>query len=98
LNLKKNIIDINCFIGIDSIIHLSGEKVSRRWTKKYRKKIYESKISSTMFMYNSIRDLKFSHKIKSFICASAIGIYKSDDKTIYDEKKFSFKLFRKFSL
>ena len=85
-NPKKNIIDINCFIGIDSIIHLSGEKISKRWTKKYRKKIYESRISSTMFLYNTIRDLKFPHKIKSFICASAIGIYKSDDKTIYDEK------------
>ena len=37
-------------------------------------------------MYSSIREIKFPHKIKSLICASAIGIYKSEDKKIHYEK------------
>lgn len=85
-NPKKNIIDLDCFIGVDSIIHLSGEKVSRRWTKKNKKRIYESRIISTKLLYSSIREIKFPHKIKSFICASAIGIYRSEDKKIHYEK------------
>ncbi len=85
-NPNKNIIDLNCFNGVDSIIHLSGKNISKRWTKKYKKRIYESRVLSTKLLFNSIRELKLTHKINSFICASAIGIYKSEDDKIHYEK------------
>ena len=85
-NPNKNIIDLNCFNGVDSIIHLSGKNISKRWTKKQKKRIYESRVLSTKLLFNSIRELKLTHKINSFICASAIGIYKSDDDKIHYEK------------
>ncbi|MAU58985.1 MAG: TIGR01777 family protein [Flavobacteriaceae bacterium] len=85
-NPNKNIIDLNCFNGVDSIIHLSGKKISRRWTKKHKKGIYESRVLTTKLLFNSISELKFTPKIKSFICASAIGIYKSEDNKIHYEK------------
>jgi len=85
-NPNKNIIDLNCFNGVDSIIHLSGKNISKRWTKKHKKRIYESRVLSTKLLFNSIRELKLTHKINSFICASAIGIYKSDDDKIHYEK------------
>ena len=83
---KKNFIDKKCFDGVDSIIHLSGEKISKIWTNKTKTKLYDSRILTTKFLYNSVRDLKLGHKIKSFICASAIGIYKSDFEIIHFEK------------
>ena len=82
---KKKFIDKKCFDGVDSIIHLSGEKISKIWTNKTKTKLYDSRILSTKFLYNSVRDLKLGHKIKSFICASAIGIYKSDSEIIHFE-------------
>ncbi len=85
-NPKKNKIDINCFKDVDTIIHLSGAKVSKRWTKKNKEEIYKSRILSTDLLYNSIKGLNYGHNIRSFICASAIGIYKSDYNKIYDEK------------
>lgn len=83
---KNKFIDKKCFDGVDSIIHLSGEKISKIWTNKTKTKLYDSRILTTKFLYNSVRDLKLGHKIKSFICASAIGIYKSDDEIIHFEK------------
>ena len=35
---KNNFIDEECFDGVDTIIHLSGEKISNRWTKKNKNK------------------------------------------------------------
>ena len=78
LGTTKGTIDKECFDGVDTIIHLSGEKISKIWTDKTKMKLYDSRILTTKFLYNSVRDLKLGHKIKSFICASAIGIYKSD--------------------
>ena len=83
---KKNFIDEKCFDGVDAIIHLSGEKISKIWTNKTKTKLYDSRILSTKLLYNYVRKLKAIHKIKSFICASAIGIYKSDSEIIYNEK------------
>ena len=83
---KNNFIDEECFDGVDTIIHLSGEKISNRWTKKTKIKLYDSRILSTKLLYNSVLKLKSIHKIKSFICASAIGIYKSEFQKNYNEK------------
>ncbi len=85
-NPNKNIIDLNCFNGVDSIIHLSGKNIFKKMDKKTKKRIYESRVLSTKLLFNSIRELKLTHKINSLICASAIGIYKSDDNKIHYEK------------
>ena len=82
----KNFIDKKCFDGVDTIIHLSGEKISKIWTENTKIKLYDSRILTTKFLYNSVRDLKPRHKIKNFISASAIGIYKSDSEIIHIEK------------
>ena len=83
---NKNFIDKKCFEGVDTIIHLSGEKISKIWTENTKIKLYDSRILTTKFLYNSVRDLKPRHKIRSFISASAIGIYKSDSEINHIEK------------
>lgn len=70
-------IDMACFEGVDTIIHLAGATVSKRWTVAYQKKIYDSRIQSTELLYNSLRKLESGHKIKAIVSASAIGCYPS---------------------
>lgn len=58
----------------DVFIHLAGAGIGdRRWTKKYRKILYESRVVSTEILTKIIENLE--NKPKVFISASAIGIY-----------------------
>ena len=41
-NPSQDQIDSTCFSGVDTIIHLAGSTVSKRWSKSYKKKIYSS--------------------------------------------------------
>lgn len=92
-DISNNDIDLNCFEEVNSIIHLSGASISKPWTSSYKKKILSSRIDTTLLLYNSIKKLGTSHKIKNIVSASAIGVYPSDDKiqtenTITSPKSF----------
>ena len=73
----KQIIDQNCFDGVTHIVHLSGESISRRWTKKRKKHILSSRLLTTRLLFKSLSKSDSLSKIEQIVCASAIGIYKS---------------------
>lgn len=67
-------IDKAAFDGVRAVINLAGENIgSGRWTSLKRKSILESRIDATKLLTDSIA--KLSEKPKTFINASAIGIY-----------------------
>ena len=49
-NPQKNIIDINCFHEVDSVINLSGASIFRIWTKKNKELILNSRVESLNFL------------------------------------------------
>jgi uncharacterized protein len=59
----------------DVVINLRGASISGRWTKKYMREIYESRIVTTQVLVNSL--LSLGRKDVLFISASATGIYQS---------------------
>lgn len=66
------------------IIHLAGVNVfDKRWSKSFKKKLYDSRIESTKNLNNAIQ--KLSNKPKVFITSSAIGIYGDQGNTIIVE-------------
>jgi uncharacterized protein len=70
----KQSIDLQCFEGVDTIIHLSGASIADgRWTNQRKQVLWESRIDSTAFLIESIRDSESLPK--TLIVASAIGIY-----------------------
>ena len=69
-----SIIDDNCFLGVDSIINLSGFNVFCYWSNKNKSKILKSRIESTSFILSQIKERNI--KIKSFVSASGIAAYK----------------------
>ena len=82
-NPQKNIIDINCFHEIDSIINLSGASIFRIWTKKNKELILNSRVQSLNFLREKI--IENNIKIHSFVSASGIGAYpSSDEKEFYE--------------
>jgi len=65
-------IDMAALEGVDAIIHLAGAGVGdKRWTKKYRATILNSRLLGTTTIANAAAALK----PQVFISASAIGFY-----------------------
>lgn len=84
-NPQKNIIDLNCFNQVDSIINLSGASIFRIWTKKNKELILKSRVKSLIFLRDKIIENKI--KIKSIVSASGIGAYPSSDEEEFYENE-----------
>ena len=82
-NPKKDIIDLECFNNVDTIINLAGSNIAKRWTNTNKLDIISSRIQSLNLLRDSILKNKF--KIKKIISASAIGIYPSSFDRFYNE-------------
>lgn len=71
-NPANSEIDIAALEGVDAVIHLAGAGVGdKRWTKKYKAEILNSRLLGTTTIANAVAQVK----PKVFISASAIGWY-----------------------
>jgi hypothetical protein len=65
-------VDLTALTGVDAIIHLAGVGVGdKRWTKKYKSEILNSRLLGTTTIAKAVAELK----PQVFISASAIGWY-----------------------
>jgi len=71
---EKNEIDLKAIDQVETIIHLAGANLGEgRWTATRKKEIIDSRVQSASLLFNSLSSI--SHSVKTFISASAIGIY-----------------------
>ena len=82
-NPAQGIIDENCLIGVDAIIHLAGASIAKRWTNTYKQEIIESRIASSNTLYKVLKENP--HQVKQIVSASGTAIYPDSDTTIYNE-------------
>ena len=82
-SVKNQQIDENCLKGVDTIIHLAGATIAKRWTISYQKEILESRVNSCKLLVETLE--KTPHQVQKIICASAIGIYPSSLSVLYRE-------------
>jgi uncharacterized protein (TIGR01777 family) len=69
---KSGYVDIEALRGVDAVIHLAGVGVGdKRWSKKYRSEILNSRLLGTTAIANAVSEVK----PQVFISASAIGWY-----------------------
>jgi len=84
-DVEKQTIDKDAFAKADYIIHLAGASVAeKRWTKKRKQEIVNSRVDSGKLIVDSLKNLP--NKIKTVISATAIGWYGPDKN---DGKKFT---------
>ena len=82
---KKEYLDPLAFDGVDTIVHLAGAGVAdKKWTADRKDEIYNSRTKTSLLLFNELQ--KREHQ-KTFIAASAIGLYGSDtgNKIIKEE-------------
>jgi len=82
---KNQIIDKDCFNGVECIINLAGASVAERWTDSHKKAILNSRIDSLKLLYDSLCEI--DHEVKHLISASAIGVYPSSLTKLYEESE-----------
>lgn len=72
---------INILSQSDVVINLAGASINHRWTKAYKKELYDSRIITTRKLVNAINYA--TSKPKVLMSASAVGYYPSEGS--YDE-------------
>ena len=72
--IKKGYIDPKAFENIDTVVHLAGAGITdKRWSTERKKEIIDSRVQSGKLLVREINKRK--DQIKTFVGASAIGIY-----------------------
>ena len=86
-DVERQLIDLNAFEGIDTIIHLAGAGIAdQRWTKQRKLEIVNSRVKSTQLLYQTIEAI--NAPIKTLISASAVGFYGNrNDEILYENSE-----------
>jgi len=69
----------NLLTGCDAVINLAGAPIMQRWTTKNKQTIYSSRIETTLNLATALHCIPEKTRPKTFISASAVGIYKSGE-------------------
>jgi uncharacterized protein (TIGR01777 family) len=73
-NVEKQEIDEKAFEDVEHIVHLAGSGIAdKRWTIERKKDIIDSRVNSMKLITDTVKRKKI--QLKSFVGASAIGIY-----------------------
>ncbi len=64
--------------GTDTVIHLAGAPILQKWTDENKEEILRSRTETTQNIVRVINELPSFDRPKTFISASAIGIYKAN--------------------
>lgn len=76
-NVATQQIDAEALASADYVVHLAGENVAaKRWTKKQRKKIVDSRAQSSALLIQGLQNTPNS--VQAVISMSAIGWYGAD--------------------
>lgn len=84
-DIEKQWIDPLALEGVDTIIHLAGAGVAdKRWNAKRKQEILDSRVKSSQVLFEFLKDN--AHSVKTFVSASAIGIYGfADNEKVFTE-------------
>ncbi len=82
-NPAQGVIDENCLMGVDAVIHLAGANISKRWTDSYKAEILESRILASNTLFKAIKENP--NQIKQIVSASGTAIYPNNESVIYKE-------------
>lgn len=73
-NPVARVIDMKRMDGFDAVVHLAGDPIAQgRWTPEKKARIRDSRVKGTRFLSESVGQL--ARPPRTFLCASAIGLY-----------------------
>lgn len=73
----------------DVVINLSGAPILQRWTKRNKEEILASRVETTRNIVTAINSLPEQSRPRTFISASAIGVYTPDQMHSDNSKSYA---------
>ncbi|MBK9119256.1 MAG: TIGR01777 family protein [Phycisphaerales bacterium] len=81
---QRGVAEAAAFEGLDAVIHLAGENIAAgRWTSARKAAIRESRVAGTRSLVDSLA--RVARRPRTFLCASAVGIYGSRGDEVLTE-------------
>jgi uncharacterized protein len=71
------------FDAVEAVIHLAGESVAGRWTRAKKRRMFESRVTGTRHLVETLTQLAQPPRV--LISASAVGYYGSRGDELLDE-------------
>ncbi|NCG40991.1 MAG: TIGR01777 family protein [Actinobacteria bacterium] len=84
---SRAILDASDLDGLDGLVHLAGESIEGRWSKRKKERILNSRILGTSLLAAKISELDNPPKV--VVSSSAIGFYGNRGDEILSEKSVS---------
>lgn len=75
---ERGILDAEQLRGVDAVVNLAGHTIGGRFTETTKEKILSSRVLGTGLLARTLAALAEDGKKRSYIVASAIGIYGAD--------------------
>ena len=82
-DITKQYIDPKALEDCNHIVHLAGFPILKRWTKRNKQIMYDSRVKSAKLLFITCK--KMHIRPKTFISASAIGIYDQSLEGVINE-------------
>ena len=76
------VLDAAALEGVDAVVHLAGENIGNRWSRKRRRRIRESRVLGTTLVAETVAALEPRPVL---VCASAVGYYGQQGDTTLTE-------------
>jgi uncharacterized protein len=87
-NIDRGWIDPAALQDTDVLIHLAGTGIADKpWTDAQKKSILHSRVASTQLLEQALS--QGNHRVKTFVCASAIGYYGGDTGEEWISEQFT---------
>lgn len=85
-DIRKPYIDPKALKNCKHIIHLAGFPILKKWTRKNKQIMYDSRVETTKIILDTCKELNV--KPQTFIGASAVGIYDNSlNDYVHEESK-----------
>jgi uncharacterized protein (TIGR01777 family) len=70
---EKGVLPPESLEGVDAVVHLAGEPISRRWTPEIKRRVRTSRVEGTRGLVAAIRQMERRPRV--LVSASAVGYY-----------------------
>jgi len=80
---EREQLDARGLEGVDAVVNLAGENLSRRWTKAARERIRSSRVNGTTILARALAAMPSKPRV--MLSGSAVGIYGNRGDEILDE-------------
>lgn len=84
---EHNEIDTSCFEGVELLVNLSGKNIDTTWNEKNKTSLISSRLNSVKCLAEALKNS--THRVKTIINASAIGIYQSANELVNEDGALS---------